>query len=711
MQKVKNICIGSLLIVTFFYIKVSFAQTKHNENYYLVDSLQLSQLPVKEKIIIEQNLAKFHKAANDSLQLNALYAIVKQSRNRQVKKKYNKWVVAFINANKHKISKQLYIQMLFNIGAYHKSIAEYQQAIHTYQQITSLSRITNDKKSEITAYEGIASSYRNDGNFLKANEWYNKALAYYKKIEDKKNIGRLLNVIGFLHENYGMHIKALNLYDQSVTIREEIDDKNGVASVFNNIATVNKKQGKPYIALEYYKKSLAIRQQTKNRSGESLSLNNIGVVYKNLKEYEKALHYYEKSLAIKQKLKNQKGIAHTLNNIGTVYKEQGNYATALKKYNESLKISIDENDERWIAITLFNIGSTCLKVNKIAKAKSSAEQSLKISKKIGHPELIRDASEVLKKVYQQQNNWKKAFETQELYVAMRDSIRNKKTEQAATEQRNSYEAEKREQEIKLLSTQNQVLLKEKEVQKLKLYTNQIITIISILALAIAIGFIIYINNTSKRRKAVNALLQKQDDERQVMLKEIHHRVKNNLQVINSLLRLQAKEFDDKEIVEKFKECQKRVITIAALHEKMYHSDELSHVNLKDYITTIVNDIINTYIIDKEIKTNITIDNIKIGLRTIVPLGLIVNEIVINALKYAFSTTDHGEITITIKQIEKDVYEMLIGDNGVGNTSIENTPGLGSKLIKIFTKQLNGTIEQLHGTGTNFRIVFNSIDVI
>lgn len=699
-----------IYIQVFFSCTTIYAQNFADKNYYLVDSLELSSISLKNQKIIETALQQFHSATNDSIKVEAVYSIVKKSKTLSIWGRYNHWIVDYINENKQVINNDGFLEtVLTNQGRYYYLKGDYDKAIKFCLESLEISKEKGKSDKAAKTYDILGDSYKKNGDFINALASYNKCLEVHKTNGNTKEQGQMLNSIGYLHLNFGMHTKALTYFHESLKLREEIGDKRGASYCFNNIASVYKQQGDSKAALEYYHKSLKIREELNYEKGLSISLNNIGVVYKNEKEFDKALEYYHRSLKIKEKIKDKPGISHVINNIGTIYNDQGKLDIALAKYRESLEMTTALNDEKWMAITLFNMGNLYLKQGNSIKALSCASRSLTLSKKIGQPELIRDASKVLKDIYSNQHNWKEAFQMQELYVTMRDSIRNKKTEADATEQRITYEIEKKEQEIKLLSVQNDVLLREKEVQQLKLNKNKIVNAMFLVGGIVAFLLAIFFYVVSIKRKSVNQLLQKQDEEKAILLKEIHHRVKNNLQVVNSLLRLQSKEIDDEEIVAKFKETQKRVITIAALHEKMYRSENLHHVNLKEHVESIVEDLITTYAIDKQITTQINIDNIRVGLRTLVPLGLIINEVIVNSLKYAFNDNDEAIINLQIKQLNDTTFEMLIGDNGVGMSSHKKTSGLGSKLINIFTKQLNGSLEVLEDSGTTYKIVFEKID--
>ena len=205
-------------------------------------------------------------------------------------------------------------------------------------------------------------------------------------------------------------------------------------------------------------------------------------------------------------------------------------------------------------------------------------------------------------------------------------------------------------------------------------------------------------------------LSKKHEEKVAMMREIHHRVKNNLQVVNSLLRMQSREVKDERIVSMFEECQNRVLSMALIHEKMYRSGDLTHIDIKEHLTLLVEDLIRNYQVGNRITLNIEIDSVDIGLKTLVPLGLIINELIANSLKYAFKDREGGEIKVELHAMDNNKFELIVGDDGIGmNSSTRNGRSMGSELVQIFTEQLEGSIELLEGEGTVHRIVFEGID--
>ena len=205
-------------------------------------------------------------------------------------------------------------------------------------------------------------------------------------------------------------------------------------------------------------------------------------------------------------------------------------------------------------------------------------------------------------------------------------------------------------------------------------------------------------------------LNNKNDENKAMLKEIHHRVKNNLQVINSLLSMQSRVIEDKSVVAMFKESQKRIMTIAAIHEKLYNADNLKELNAKTHITTLVKELVGSYSVRQKINLKIDVGEVYLSLDSLMPLGLIINEIIMNSLKYAFSEDENNTIALSLIKKNGSYFEMIISDDGSGFRDVDiPKKGLGQKLILIFVKQLNGTIELLKQNGTAYKITFKEIE--
>lgn len=249
--------------------------------------------------------------------------------------------------------------------------------------------------------------------------------------------------------------------------------------------------------------------------------------------------------------------------------------------------------------------------------------------------------------------------------------------------------------------------------------NEVVIYYTNVAMVLTVGFMIFMSvfyysklvfiNDKSIREANKVLLYK-NEEKSLIIKEIHHRIKNNLQVVISLLRLQSSKIEDEVVVEMFKNTQKRIFSMALLHESLLQEYTLDVINAQEYFKHLTDNLIESYAVGKQIKVNLSVESIDFSMQTLTPLGLIVNEIITNSLKHAFKQVQEGLITINLYEKSKNKYLLQIADNGVGHkaTTASNN-GLGTKLISIFVRQLNGSVEVLSNKGTQYNIVFEQIE--
>lgn len=204
----------------------------------------------------------------------------------------------------------------------------------------------------------------------------------------------------------------------------------------------------------------------------------------------------------------------------------------------------------------------------------------------------------------------------------------------------------------------------------------------------------------------NKLIEEQHNEKTLLLQEIHHRVKNNLQVITSLLRLQSKEITDQKVADSFKDSINRVIAMSLIHEKMYQAKDFESINLKSYLINLATDLINSYAIGSKVKLTIESTINKIDLKNIIPFALIVNELVNNSIKHAFNNIPEGKITMTVSH-ENELIFMTYEDNGKWKSPKESK-SFGMELIEILTEQMNGSFELENSVNTYYKFKFKDL---
>ena len=384
----------------------------------------------------------------------------------------------------------------------------------------------------------------------------------------------------------------------------------------------------------------------------------LGSTYYDMGDYDKAYDYYKYGLVLAREGDDNSNKVYILNNLGWILNDKKEY----KKAIEYLKEALEENKNNDLKLEL-------------------SETYLALSQ-----------------AYAGLHDFKNAYEYHMLYSTIDSTIFNKEREQATTEVTSKYNIEKKTKEIL-------VLKKDNKIKDLKLANNRLMLIAAVIIFILtSIILLIFYNKFQIKKKA--------NEEKEVMLREIHHRVKNNLQIILSILNIQARKMNDERIIGFIKESESRIQTMAIIHEKLYQSDNLASISFKEYISELIEFIYTIYNVDREkIKYIVSETDIHLNINTAVPLGLIINELISNSLKHAFQRSESGSILIQLTAIRPKEYELIISDTGSGfpeSIDLKKTDTLGLKLIQTLTRQMEGKLIVSGHNGAVFNIQFKEI---
>ncbi|MFI5150996.1 MAG: sensor histidine kinase [Bacteroidia bacterium] len=496
------------------------------------------------------------------------------------------------------------------------------------------------------------------------------------------------------HYNYPA---ALKRHFAALETREEIKDLKGIGQSYNNIGLVYKEQGALADALKNYMSALDIFTKLQDQYSIATCYSNIGIIQKSQGHYPEALKNYFLSLEIRKKIGDKWGIGQSYNNIGNVYNNEGDLALALENYLQALKIREAIGDREGVSVSCVNLGILYVRMNKLGQAELFLNKGLELSKAIGSKEWIKESYEGFSILDSVRGNYKDAFVHYKLYALYRDSLNNEETKRRSIQSAMQYEFDKKDLEAKAEREKGEVRHASDE-------RRQQFIIYAVLGLLV----IVFVFSGFLYNRLLHIRKQKQTIE--LIFKEVHHRVKNNMQVITSLLNLQKAYIDDKRVLDIFQDCQNRIYAMAAIHEKLYERNALSSINIREYIRNLIIQLMDTYQNEFEVEYEVVVEIDKLEVDTLVTLGLIANEIISNAFKYAFNPeTKNNRITFRLSRSGEESFLLLIGDNGKGSKAglEEEHSSFGMELIQILVSQLRGTIARLPGKGTMYEIHFRT----
>lgn len=521
------------------------------------------------------------------------------------------------------------------------------------------------------------------------------AIKIGKELIDKENnqqqlIAKTIAQVGVAYDIKGLPDSALNYFLKAIKIQEELKDSVGLSFTYNNMGLMYYAQYDYPSALKFLKKSLSIDRLINDNESAAGSLINIGIIYTYLDSLDKSTLLYEEAYGLYKKMGNQSGMLTALSNMGKVYFARGMYEKALDNYLEveeyykTTKVNAEN-----LSSNYNSLANTYLKLKNYNEALVYAKKDLAICSQGSLVNKKQFAYETLNEIYKTQGNFEKAHEYLKKYTDLRDSILTENRTEVIEEMQTKYETEKTEKELV------EVRL-EKEKEKLK-HQNEKQVFYGLTGLFVLLLVFLFFGYRSKKK--INNLLSEKNhlneeiiQQKELLLGEVHHRVKNNLQLINSIVELQAMDTKDEKSSSSLADIQKRIAAIAELHQFLYQSDDVEKVDVNQYLTSLVEGLKQSFNkTNKQLEIIPQIASLNLDIKTAVPIGLIVNELVTNALKYAFVGKDSGSIQINLNKDQNRLI-LSIKDDGVGIDNENPKSSFGMKMVKSLCRQLKAKWE-------------------
>ncbi|MBN8701802.1 MAG: tetratricopeptide repeat protein [Bacteroidetes bacterium] len=393
---------------------------------------------------------------------------------------------------------------------------DYKSSLNYYNKVIKLCYDNNTIESLVSAQTGVADVYMNEGNYDKAIQTLNYILSNYKEIITTNQKIICYNYLASSYYYKSDYQNALSNYIQSANIAEQTKDKAAQSQGLLNIGNIYLAQKLYTNAQKYYQEALKLNKEIKDERDIALCYNNIGLTYQHLNEYDKALENHFMSLELKKKLNDRKGVAKSLNNIGAIYTIKQKYDEALKLYNEAIEIHEEIGNASGVAKMQLNIGSTLIKKGKSSQAFNYLEKSLVYFKEINNKDLQQRCYEELSTAAYTAGDYKKSYQYLEKSVALKDSIYEEENASIIAEMQTKYDTDKKEKEIALLTTEQE--LKNSKIKQ-QLYIN---IGIAILLLAALLGGAFIFRNYKQKQK-INVQLAETIIKQQLTEEELRHK--------------------------------------------------------------------------------------------------------------------------------------------------------------------------------------------
>jgi len=548
----------------------------------------------------------------------------------------------------------------------------------------------NGKKTAKRALE-IAEEYKTDslsgnswlflgmaefgnGNFEESINNYKNAALIYEKYHQPARIAVAYVNIGISVRKLSRYPEAIGFFMKAADIFGRLKNDRNLAVVYSSVAVCFNELNNFEKSLEYNKRALALREKLHDKEAISESMNNIGFIFYKNKGIDSAIYYLTKSLAMIYNDRDSSGLVITLQNLGDSWRIRGNQKRAENYILRSLNIARNYKMSEEFARGSADLAEIHLLQKEYTQALSDINITIDTAHRRKLKELLITAFEIKSRIYYQQGDYKNALLFANKKTALKDSLFTIERDKKINELDVQYQTKQRESNIAALSQQNKL-------------QNRIVLILSIAAVFLLISFgVAYIN--FRKKNEANERIQN-------LMREMHHRVKNNLQILSGLFSMQINNLSDEKTKAALRENEARLTSMNLIHNKLYLDNTTTKIEMNDYLTKLLNHIKDSFSGYKqsEVDLKIEVNEIMLEADKAVAIGLIANELATNAFKYAFANRPNGEIRLALTLIEKSKVLLTLADNGVGlkETGEEKVPSFGLKLVNLMARQLNSSL--------------------
>ncbi|MCE7054182.1 tetratricopeptide repeat protein [Algoriphagus sp. AGSA1] len=601
------------------------------------------------------------------------------------------------------------------IANMHQYQGDYAQSLRELLEVLRIQKSIGSQDLHYT-YELLGQVYARMGNYELALPYGLDAIRNARATADTLNLDKFYSLIGQIYLDLNQHAEALEVHRTVLTKLSREPDNERFQFRLINI----RKMSQSLIALKRPQEALTLIKNFLENNPPNVLLEEIvaalclGKAFMGLQDYAQAEKHLKKGLAKASSVKGKAGWTNFYN----------------------------INDE----IMLFhaNLTTLYLATGQLKKASSHLNEHFQMLNK--QPDLIKLSNLHLQafKLDSLQGNLSSAISNYQKYKILQDSVFNERKSNQIIAYQVQYETEKIEQDLKfkeqnILTLTQEKQLQEEKINKALLIRNGIIGGATLLLLLLGVIYNRYrlkqqnnsllkeqqrkLQEQHKELKSQQESLKKQQrqiqekneelvlhlDEKERLLKEIHHRVKNNLQIVMSLLNSQVASLKDKVAMSAIQDSQNRVQAMALIHQKLYQADGVARIPMKAYVEELVVYLQDSYHLSFKDDFKLFIGQIELDVNRAVPLGLIINEAITNAFKYAFSGKNSGTIFISLLQKSDTIYELTIEDDGVGlpdGFNPAHSRSLGMTLIHGFSAQLGGELLIESNQGVKISLVFS-----
>ena len=574
------------------------------------------------------------------------------------------------------------------------SESNFDSAIYYARALYDMASRSKNYEYRIYGYRLIGAAFDYQYSQDSARYYYELGLNLAREEQDTLQMGIGYFNLGTLMVLSGKYVQALPYYESALQIYEKIPgSEDRISRLFNNLGLVYRRTGRYQNAIQMYRRSLEIAgEDISGRRLMNLKLN-MANAFNSLKEYDSAKIFFEEALNLAVEVDDQLSYYYASTGLGSISGLKGDYEAAII-FLKPIVTDDNINDVPLLISSNSFMGYAYSQLRQFERAEQYFDKAITLANQNNYPEQTKNLYLHLTNHFELKNDFHKAFSYFRKYNELRDELLNAEVIDRTAEWEERFRNQEKEKEIVALRFTNQqaALLAAKRNGERNIF------IVSTLFLTLLAIFVGYLYQSRKKANHIltekNTIINQSLNEKELLMREIHHRVKNNLQVISSLLNMQSNFVEDSKATAAVMESKNRVHSMSLIHQSLYQQDDVTEVNIAEYFEQLLANLENGYHQeDKEIEVISDIESLAVDVDIAIPLGLIVNELVSNAYKHAFINRSKGEIFVKFSKAG-DTYSLIISDNGKGNDGkpLVRKKSLGMILINDLSKKLRADVE-------------------
>jgi two-component sensor histidine kinase len=609
------------------------------------------------------------------------------------------------------------------LGETYNAPADSARRLQYYTKATSLARAARQLQVEARSLKEMADIHFQQGRLRLARQELQRVLTMYRR-NGYPLLHYTYDLLGITSDVLGDYPEGLRYTLAAVRSATTTHDTVAVATFYARVADVYAHLNQRRKAIDYYRLALRNAESTLSSFGitESTSAIVHNLILVNEPQQALALLVQQRRAHPPQDDYSRLMLADGLTQSYLGLKQYAQAQASSAQLLRLLQTDLLRDNYHIQARVYRTLGKYYLATHDYIKAEAILKKAVVAVERVGNMPNLANTNLLLYRADSAQEHLLPAIAHYKRYKALTDSIFTEKNSQQMALTQVQFDTEKREQRIALLTKQTQV--QRANIAQQQTQRNAVLASSGLLLLLLGLGY-----NRYRLKQRSNQLLEAQQGEidqknqaleqvlaekesllveKEWMLKEIHHRVKNNLQIVNELLASQTDYLRDEHTLAIIRESQNRIQAMALIHQKLYQTQNIARVSMQEYIREIVEHLIASFDCKNVVYTCLDVANIELDVSVATPLGLIINEVVTNSLKYAFPDGRAGSITVSLAQVATTSFRFRLADNGIGLPSglaVDSSRTLGLTMLRGLSEQLSAILSFDSGPGVHIRLEF------